>query len=195
MRLRRTVPKIPAKSPVPPRLPFYKSRPHRTPSESTLLQQLIPLHFNFPRISTYKKPGRGYLLPAPKFCNSLLLPRRLSSLVTRHSPLSTVPVTPLPATLTGHPQPTENPATLSSLPATLTSHVKPNPFVCHSYKKHRGWGYPSQTQVSSWPSAPQRSSFSLDFFATSLLNYLISSVLRASSSVLPCPPHPGATHA
>jgi hypothetical protein len=40
---------------------------------------LIPLHFNSPRINTYKKPGRGSLLPAPKVCNSSLpAPRRRS---------------------------------------------------------------------------------------------------------------------
>jgi hypothetical protein len=49
-------------------------------------------------------------------------------------------VSPFLATLTDDPQLTENAATLSPVPATLTSRVKHNPFVCHSYKKHRGWG-------------------------------------------------------
>jgi hypothetical protein len=35
----------------------------------------------------------------------------------------------------------ENPAALSPFAATLTSSVKHNSFVCHSYRKHRGWGY------------------------------------------------------
>jgi len=43
-----------------------------------------------------------------------------------------------PATLTDRSQLTENPATLSPVSATLTDTVDHNPFVCHSYKKHRG---------------------------------------------------------
>ena len=57
--------------------------------------------------------------------------------------LSTVnfpPLTPFPATLTSHLQLSENKTTLSPAVATLTGLVKPNPFVCHSYKKHPGWG-------------------------------------------------------
>src|SRR5208282_1463772 len=72
MRLRRAVPKILAKSSVPPTLPLHKNRPRPTPSKSTLLQVLIPLHFNSPRINAYKKPGRGAHCPAPKFRNSSL---------------------------------------------------------------------------------------------------------------------------
>jgi hypothetical protein len=59
MRHRCTVPKIPTKSPVPSRLPLYKNRLCLTHSESTLLQVLIPLHFNSTRISVYRKPGEG----------------------------------------------------------------------------------------------------------------------------------------
>ncbi len=66
MRLRRAVPKIPPKSSVPPRLPLYKSRPLLTHPESTLLQVLIPLHFNSLRINTYKKPGGGCPSLGPK---------------------------------------------------------------------------------------------------------------------------------
>ena len=51
------------------------------------------------------------------------------------------PLTPFPATLTSHLQLSENKTTLSPAVATLTSRVKPNPFACHSYKKHPGWGY------------------------------------------------------
>jgi hypothetical protein len=58
-------------------------------------------------------------------------------------------VSPFPATLTDDPQLTENPATLSPVPATLTSRVKHNPFVCHSYKKHPGWGYTFQSKIIS----------------------------------------------
>jgi hypothetical protein len=52
-----------------------------------------------------------------------------------------LPVTPLFATLTTLPQIPENTTTLSSVFATLTSRVKHKFFVCHSYKKHPGWGY------------------------------------------------------
>jgi len=52
-----------------------------------------------------------------------------------------LPVTPLSATLTVTSQTTENKTTLSSVFATLTSRVKHKFFVCHSYKKHPGWGY------------------------------------------------------
>jgi len=72
MRLRRAALQIPARSFLPPGLPFYKIHPLSTHSKSTLLQLLIPLHFNSPRINTYKKPGRGCLLRASKFCNSSL---------------------------------------------------------------------------------------------------------------------------
>src|SRR5580704_86855 len=147
---RRAVLQTPPKSSVPHRLPFYKRCPPPTRSKSTLLQLLIRLHFNSPRINTYKKPGGGSLLPTPKFYNSSLLvyPERCGrgpclprSLVARHSSLATVPVTPFSATLTGHSQLTENPPTLSPAVATLTRRVKHKSFACHSYKKHRGWGY------------------------------------------------------
>src|SRR6202790_2594688 len=96
MRHLHAVFQTPPKRSVPPRLPFYKSCPPPTHSESTLLQLLIPPHFNSPRINTYKKPGRGPLLPAPKLCNSSLLPCRLCSLapapVTRFSATLTTPL-------------------------------------------------------------------------------------------------------
>ncbi len=59
MRPRRAVLQTPPESSVPPRLLFYKSSPPLTHSKSTLLQLLIPLHFNSPRINTYKKTGGG----------------------------------------------------------------------------------------------------------------------------------------
>jgi hypothetical protein len=55
-RLRHAVPKVPAKSSVPPRLPLHKTRLLPTRSESTLLQLLIPLHFNSRRYNVHKKP-------------------------------------------------------------------------------------------------------------------------------------------
>ena len=59
MRLRRAVSHIPPKSSLPPELPLYNSSIFLTRSESTLLQMLIPRHFNSPRINVYKKPGEG----------------------------------------------------------------------------------------------------------------------------------------
>ena len=88
MRLRRAVLKIPPKSSVPPRSPLYKLRPLPTPSESTLPQVLIPLHFKSFISNTYKKTGRGSLRQAPKFVNS--------SLSSHHSCAHTArPATPI----------------------------------------------------------------------------------------------------
>ncbi len=53
-----------------------------------------------------------------------------------------LPVSPFPATLTGRPQLSENKTALSLAFATLTRRVKPKSFVCHSYKKQGGGGYP-----------------------------------------------------
>ncbi len=60
----------------------------------------------------------------------------------RHALPESVPVSPLFATPTNHWQTAENKTTLSSVFATLTSPVKHKFFVCHSYKKHPGWGSP-----------------------------------------------------
>ena len=178
MRLRRAVLQNPPKSSVPQRLPLYNNCPLLTRLESTLLQVLIPLHFNSPRINTYKKPGRGPLPKAPKFCNSSLPAPCLCSVLPRHISLATIPVTPFPATLAYHSQLAENPATLSPLPATLTSYVKPNPCVCHSYKKHGGWGTHLNRKSPSAPT-PQLSLLTVD--------------CRLPSVTMP--PHSGAIHA
>src|SRR5579863_2426499 len=66
MRLRRAVLQIPPKPSVPPGLPLYKSRHSLTPSESTLTQVLIPLHFISFISNTYKKPGGGTPSSSPK---------------------------------------------------------------------------------------------------------------------------------
>jgi len=70
-----------------------------------------------------------------------------------HFVLSTPLASPVFATLTDHAQLDENKATLSPAFATLTGHVTLNPFVCHSYEKHRGVGYPSilSRQASFFP--------------------------------------------
>jgi hypothetical protein len=76
MRLSRAVPKIPTKSSVPPRLPFHNNQFLLIPSQSTLPQLLIPLHFNSFRSSVYKK-SEGWD-PTAK--------RRVCQLVTHNSP-------------------------------------------------------------------------------------------------------------
>jgi hypothetical protein len=147
MRLHQVVPQIPPKSSVPPGLPFYKIRPPLTRPESTLLQVLIPLHSNSPRINTYKKPGRGARIFSPKvlqFVTTFISP------CCSVSAASSLPISPLPATLTSHLQLAENKTILSPAVATLTDHVKHKPFVCHSYKKHPGWGYTLQPGIFSF---------------------------------------------
>jgi len=59
------------------------------------------------------------------------------------------PLTPLFATLMSYAQATENTATLSPFPATLASRVKHKSFICHSYKKHRGWGVSAKAALQS----------------------------------------------
>src|ERR1700726_3231489 len=78
MRPRRAVLQILPKSFVPRRLPLYNSRHPLTPSESTLLQVLIPQHFNSSRMNTYEKPGEGAPLSSLKV---------LQLVTTRKSPL------------------------------------------------------------------------------------------------------------
>ena len=186
MRPRRAVLQTPSKSSVLLWLLVYKIRPRLSHSESTLLQLLIPLHFNSLRINTYKKPGRGSRLPAPKFCNSSL-PAPHYTLAKQHPPVSFISftsstsfaspsVTPFPATLTGHRQLAENTTTLSPAVATLTRRVKHKSFVCHSYKKHPG-GYSVNRESP---------------LQCRLLNCQLSTV---DFLLLLCPPHPGATHA
>src|SRR5579859_2283136 len=75
-------------------------------------------------------------------------------LTTNHSPLATSPITPFPATLRGKSQLIENPAALSPALATLTRHLHLNPFVCHSYKKHRGSHLSNQKSLRSGFSRP-----------------------------------------
>ena len=153
MLLRRAVLQTSSKSSVPPQLPSYKGLPLPTPSKSRRIQLLIPLHFNSPRINTYKKPARGSLLPASEFCNSSL-PAPHNTHAKQHPPVSftsftsstsstsfaSPSATPFLATLSSHRQLAENKTTLSRAIATLTDHVKHKSFVYRSYKKHPGWG-------------------------------------------------------
>ena len=71
-----------------------------------------------------------------------------------HSSLAPAPLTPFPAALSGESQLIENPAALSPALATLTRHLHHNPFVCHSYKKHRGSHPSSQRSFRSGFSRP-----------------------------------------
>ena len=56
-------------------------------------------------------------------------------------------VSPFFATLTNSSQLHDNTTTLSPAFAALTRRVKPKSFVCHSYKKHRGWGVVEQASA------------------------------------------------
>ena len=76
MRLRRAVPKIPAKPSVLPRLPLHNNWHLLTRPESTLPQLLIPLHFNSFISNAYRKPQGGGPSATPKFGNSSLPPHR-----------------------------------------------------------------------------------------------------------------------
>jgi hypothetical protein len=96
MRFRRAVPKIPAKSSVPPRLPLYKNRPLRTSSKSTLPQLLISLHFKSCVSNVYKKPQGEGPISTPK----------VLQLVTTRSPLLFTPC----AVCEGQPARTATPA-------------------------------------------------------------------------------------
>jgi excinuclease ABC subunit C len=76
--------------------------------------------------------------------------RRFPAVFSLHfeHPTNSVSLTPFTATLlprvqakgTSHLQIAEKPATLTPAFATLTSRVKDKSCVCHSYKKHPGWG-------------------------------------------------------
>lgn len=63
--------------------------------------------------------------------------------------LAAISVSPLFATLTKSKQPHENKTALSPAFATLTRCGKHNSFVCHSYRKHSGVGYPRPANLRS----------------------------------------------
>src|SRR5579859_6858993 len=102
---------------------------------------------------SYREPGRGIGIYAEP-----LGALAFSSLSVFHCQLSAVsfPLSPFPATLTRRPQTIEKTATLSLVFATLTRCVKHNPFVCHSYKKHRGYRIPPSrfSPLATLPSPP-----------------------------------------
>jgi hypothetical protein len=112
-------------------------RTRRPLSRPALPTKSVPLPFSDLCAPSLPRPGRtvgvhperlGAFGPLPSTFNS--------KLSTFNSPS----LSPFPAILTSSLQLIENTATLSPVPATLTSRVKHKSFVCHSYKKHRGWG-------------------------------------------------------
>jgi len=84
-------------------------------------------------------------LPRPNRSSiaTLFFGKSSSSFDFQFSTFKWVSLTPFPATLTSTLQITEKQASLSPAFATLTSRVKHKSCVCHSYKKHPGWGVPS----------------------------------------------------
>ena len=98
-----------------------------------------------PGFSSLCAPGASaFSSPDVRFFNfklSTACPERSRSACPERSRRVNFPsLSPFPATLTSPLQPLENTATLSSAFATLTRRVNHNPFVCHSYAKHPGWG-------------------------------------------------------
>jgi hypothetical protein len=132
MRLRRAVLQIPPKSSVPPWLPLYKNPLFLSHSKSTLLQVLIPLHFNSPRISVYKKPGEG--VPSS-------LPKDLQ-LVTPHSSSQECPT----GSSTGLTLPLFSYSYALFCTAPPVKPVSINHFRT-LYTKHAGWGATSLDQA------------------------------------------------
>ena len=141
-------PQSPDSSSLPPSFPLVPSfrfhtslRPHFITSflatqDRPQPQPLQSLAHTFHRIGGIPLCTRSFALPISNFV------------------LSTPSASPLFATLTDHAQLHENKATLSPAFAALTRRVKPNSFVCHSYKKHRGWGgVPSI--LKQFPCAPR----------------------------------------
>ena len=88
-------------------------------------------------------PAAPHLHPNIRFSPTTLasgahpskLPFIAFSLATRHSPLTTSPITPLSATLTSNLQNRKNPVLLSPLIAVLTTTPSRKSNQCHSYAK------------------------------------------------------------
>ena len=119
MRLRRAVLQIPPKFSVPRRLLFHKSRPPLTHLQLTLLQVLIPLHFNSSRINTYAKPGGGCPSTNPKV---------LQLVTPRTSPQQII----------------EKPATSNPVSANLDAASGISPLFATLTENTGGWGVPSR---------------------------------------------------
>ena len=111
---------------------FATKRTKLTPlfsySSALFKKECLPKPFPINLFRTLSQNTRGCTLSAP------------SSFDFKPSTSIGLSVSPFVAALTRQSQLIANPAALSPAFATLTSFVNPNPFVCHSYKKHRGVG-------------------------------------------------------
>ena len=134
-------------------LPFLMfASPSTSPTNHS--PRLRPLHSI--RCHPERSEGSTFRLSSPRalsvpaFCSDPS-PFKFALSIEAPAPVGTVNfpwLSPFPATLTDRSQLTENPATLSPVSATLTDTVAHNPFVCHSYRKHRGRAYTFQPGIS-----------------------------------------------
>jgi hypothetical protein len=128
-----------------------------SPAASPTNLSPLPHSFHPNRCHPERGEGSAFRIPvlsalsvsafsSPDVCSfnfklSIACPERSRSACPERSRRVNFPsLSPFPATLTSPLQPLENTATLSPAFATLTIRIKVNPFVCHSYKKHPGWG-------------------------------------------------------
>jgi len=132
------------------------SSPSASPTNPSRLPR--PLHSN--HCHPERSEGSAFRLPVLSALSvSALSSPDVSSFNFKLSTVNFPSLSPFPATLTANSQLTENSATLSPVPATLTSRVKHKSFICHSCKKHPGWGYTLQSnffvaQISDLPVLP-----------------------------------------
>ena len=127
---------------------MFTLSPERLPSQFS--RSLSPL----PAFSSLRAPSVSAfnsLLPIchPERTEGSAFPDPRTLLAVFQKSVLTSPFT---AVLTDRSQRNENKRTLSPAFATLTGNVKRKSFVCHSYKKHGGWGT-GGTCVSSRHSA------------------------------------------
>jgi hypothetical protein len=129
MRLRRAVPKIPAKFSVPARLPLHKNRSVKTPSKSTLPQLLIPLHFKSPIYNVYKKPQGEGPISSPRVLQLVTTPSPLRISVSLHRYVVT--------------------SLLLTVLRTRRNPCNPFPFMglLHNLRTPRGWGCIPQSSL------------------------------------------------
>src|SRR5579863_1420269 len=125
MPARLGLPKITRQPSVPPALPLYKNRAPLSHPESTLLQLLIPRHFNSPTINTYEKPQGG-------------APSRNSKVLQLVTPTSRPNLLPAPVAVTV--QPTENTTTSNPVSSNVDAASSLSPLFATLTKNTRGWG-------------------------------------------------------
>lgn len=210
MRLRRAILEIPPKSSVPPELPVYEVRSARAHSESALPQVLMPLQFNSPRISVYRKPVRGSPRKSPKVFK--LIATRTSPCRSHRITRNSIPIIHFRALSVTHGV---HPSSQTLFRFRFDRFAAAAP-ICYFPSLHtltRSFA-PRQTlsSIFSVLSAPfpenTRVGASLGgatlFCALALSNCrflpgtfpsLVTSSLRCFLLVLPSPPQPGAVHA